>query len=523
MSKVFNVTGLCRPEQHYMVNLDSRLKEIKKLIDTGCYFTINRARQYGKTTILFALKEYLKEEYIPVFMDFQMLGADDFSNENTFSVAFAETFLWELKQNNVIENQELKDEIQSFEDKMLLLESKFNLRRLFICLRTICAVSNKPIVLMIDEVDSATNNQVFLDFLSQLRGYYLARSYQPTFQSVILAGVHDIKNLRRKIRPEEEHKVNSPWNIATDFMIDMSFSEKEIEIMLQEYEEDHKIGLDIHYLAKLIYNYTSGYPYLVSRLCKLMDEKTGWLKEGFLEAVKLILSEKNTLFESLISKLTTYSELNNILETLLFTGKSISYNSDNSVIDIALMFGFVKNRQSRVNIANRIFETRLYNFYLSTSEMKNNDIYKLSLQEKNQFITNGYLNVRLVLEKFVIHFNEVYGSKNETFLEEEGRKYFLLYLRPIINGIGNYYIEAQTRDMKRTDIIIDYLGKQYIIEMKIWHGEEYNSRGEKQLYEYLEYYHQNKGYMLSFNFNKNKEIGVKEIQLNDKLLIEAVV
>ena len=32
MSKVFNVTGLCRPEQHYMVNLDSRLKEIKKLI-----------------------------------------------------------------------------------------------------------------------------------------------------------------------------------------------------------------------------------------------------------------------------------------------------------------------------------------------------------------------------------------------------------------------------------------------------------------------------------------------------------
>lgn len=29
--------------------------------------------------------------------------------------------------------------------------------------------------------------------------------------------------------------------------------------------------------------------------------------------------------------------------------------------------------------------------------------------------------------------------------------------------------------------------------------------------------------MLSFNFNKKKEIGVKEIILGDKLLIEAVV
>lgn len=32
-----------------------------------------------------------------------------------------------------------------------------------------------------------------------------------------------------------------------------------------------------------------------------------------------------------------------------------------------------------------------------------------------------------------------------------------------------------------------------------------------------------KGYMLSFNFNKNKKIGVKEVVLGEKLLIEAVV
>ena len=70
-----------------------------------------------------------------------------------------------------------------------------------------------------------------------------------------------------------------------------------------------------------------------------------------------------------------------------------------------------------------------------------------------------------------IYFNELYGGNDNTFIEEEGRKYFLLYLRPIINGVGNYYIEAQTREQKRTDVIVDYCGERYIIELKIWHGQ----------------------------------------------------
>ena len=71
--------------------------------------------------------------------------------------------------------------------------------------------------------------------------------------------------------------------------------------------------------------------------------------------------------------------------------------------------------------------------------------------------------------------------------------------------------------------MVDYLGRQYIVELKLWRGNAYNERGEKQLMDYLDYYHLDKGYMLSFNFNQNKEIGVKEIALGDKVLIEAVV
>ena len=103
MSRTFNITADCKPSLHYMVDITDRLEQIKKMIDAGQYFTINRARQYGKTTILRALAKYLVQDYVVVS----------------------------------------------------------------------------------------------LDFLSQLRGYYIDRDVTPAFQSVILAGVYDIKNIKR--------------------------------------------------------------------------------------------------------------------------------------------------------------------------------------------------------------------------------------------------------------------------------------------------------------------------------------
>ena len=47
-----------------------------------------------------------------------------------------------------------------------------------------------------------------------------------------------------------------------------------------------------------------------------------------------------------------------MLKTLLFTGRNIAYNPDETSIDMAQMFGFIKNQNGNVVIANRIFETR---------------------------------------------------------------------------------------------------------------------------------------------------------------------
>lgn len=63
------------PKAHYMVDISDKLKQIKAMVDAGQYFTINRARQYGKTTTLRGLKEYLKDEYLVISLDFQRLDA----------------------------------------------------------------------------------------------------------------------------------------------------------------------------------------------------------------------------------------------------------------------------------------------------------------------------------------------------------------------------------------------------------------------------------------------------------------
>ncbi|MBO5070639.1 MAG: AAA family ATPase, partial [Roseburia sp.] len=471
MSRIFNVSAVCIPELHYMVDITDKLEKIKAMVDAGQYFAINRARQYGKTTTLQALEKFLKKDYVVVSLDFQMIGYADFESEQSFSAAFSGEILDAVEK--------LPDDVKEKLKEIAEGRVRATLSVLFKILLSWCRQSEKKIVLLIDEVDSATNNQVFLDFLAQLRGYYIKRNKMQTFHSVILAGVYDVKNLKRKFVAEDDHKLNSPWNIAADFLVDMSFSTKGIAGMLAEYENDHRTGMNIEELAGLIYDYTSGYPFLVSRICKLMDEQvagmdafpdksTVWTKEGFLEAVKLLLAEKNTLFESLFGKLEEYPELKRMLYTLLFQGQSISYSPFDHAIAMAWMFGFVKAENNTVVVANRIFEMLLYDFFLMAPEMQDNDIYKEASRHKNQFVRNGRLNMELILEKFVTHFNDLYGDRENKFHEEDGRRYFLLYLRPIINGTGNYYIEAQTRNMERTDVIVDYQGEQFIIEMKVW-------------------------------------------------------
>ncbi len=75
---------------------------------------------------------------------------------------------------------------------------------------------------MIDEVDKSGDIPFFPTSPGMLRNKYLQRNEGQdfTFQPVVLAGVHDIKTLKAKIRGEGEKGYGSPWNIAVDFKVE---------------------------------------------------------------------------------------------------------------------------------------------------------------------------------------------------------------------------------------------------------------------------------------------------------------
>ncbi len=374
--KRFNTTAVCIPSKHYMVDLSQRVEEIKELVDAGRYFTINRARQYGKTTTLTALKGVLKNEYTVLSLDFQKLDNDVFESGASFAQAMARIIVDAYEFENVSIPEETIAALEKLNSED---EKKVKMDDLFRILRRWIVKSESGIVLMIDEVDSATNNQVFLDFLAQLRDGYISRDANgiPAFQSVILAGVTDVKHLKSKIRNEADSKENSPWNIAADFTIDMSLSEAGIKGMLDEYENDHHTGMDTAAIAGQIRDYTNGYPFLVSRICQLMDERLvpdkfgslseAWTADGVEEAVKMILTENNTLFDSLMGKIRDYDKLRNQLEYMLFRGETIEYLPDNKEQEQLMMYGFIINDHNTVAIANKIFKMRLSRYFIGES------------------------------------------------------------------------------------------------------------------------------------------------------------
>ena len=120
--KEFNTTAVCIPSKHYMVDLSERVKEIKKLIDNGRYFTINRARQYGKTTTLSALITAIKYQYVVISTSFEGIGDAGFEDEASFVKEFCRLLRREFRREHRIP-ENIKDEIEALFKRKFFLNS----------------------------------------------------------------------------------------------------------------------------------------------------------------------------------------------------------------------------------------------------------------------------------------------------------------------------------------------------------------------------------------------------------------
>ena len=525
MKKKFNITGTCIPDKHYMADTSQKIKKTIAMIEEGEYFTINRPRQYGKTTTIYLLDRELKkrDDYLTLKISFESIDAPTYANQERF----IKTFLEMLKDKFLFLK---KDRLTELIDRHIpAVKTMAELSR---TITRMIETAGLKTVLIVDEVDKSANNQLFLDFLGMLRTKYLNRSEGEghTFHSVILAGVHDVKTLKVKIRSGGEEKFNSPWNIAVDFKVDMSLWVEEIIPMLEEYSQAENVKLNASEIAERIFYYTSGYPFLVSKLCKTMAEeilpaKTAkeWLPADLDRALQLLLKENNTNFSSLIKNLENRPGLYDFVFKIVMNEVEFSFNLHNSIIHFGVIYGIVKEEQGKTRIHNRVYEQIIYNYMVSNLETSGAvELYNIG---SGYLEEDGSLDMVKVIRKFQRFMKEQYSAKDSAFIERNGRLLFLAYLKPIINGRGFDFKEVQISEEKRLDIVVTVGNYKYIVELKVWRGEKYHRQGIRQLCDYLDRQNESRGYLLVYDLRKESgEVGkYREIEECGKRIFTAFV
>ncbi|MGL4992249.1 MAG: AAA family ATPase [Sarcina sp.] len=356
-----------------MVDISEKLDEIENLVEEDFYFVINRPRQFGKTTTLSAR---LKKKYTVIKLSFEGLGTEAFVDSKSFCNNLLRLFKRYLKSDKEIISQ--VREINTMADLGDFI---------------IELTEGRDVILIIDEVDKKSNNRVFLDFLGVLRSLYLEREegIVTTFKSVVLAGIYDIKNLKIKVRDFADATYNSPWNIAVTFDVNMSFSIEEIKTMLEDYDSEHDILRNKDNISKYLYKFTNGYPFLVTRICQIIDEeilgksKREWQIADVNKAIKILLNESNTLFDDLIKNLENNKELYEYIKEILINNVVKVFNIDNPIVNIGYVLGYlIKDVDGYVDIVNSILKERIYNYMISKVDNKTMSRYNF----KDNFLTD---------------------------------------------------------------------------------------------------------------------------------------
>jgi hypothetical protein len=527
MKKTFNITGRCFPNEHFMADVSGKFQQTLEFIESKKYFSISRPRQFGKTTTLLELSQTLEksDKYLVFIISFE--GTDDqmFDDQKSFSAGFIRLLAKSIKTRHSDIAKKLYEAIEtlnSFDDL-----SDF--------ITDFVITVQKSVVVLIDEVDHSTNFEIFMRFLGMLRNKYLIRDLEATFHSVVLAGVHDIKSLKSKIRNEQDKKHNSPWNIATDFNVKMEFSEQEIIPMLQDFAKERQVTVDTEGVAKQLVFYTSGYPFLVSKLCKIFDEmilpsknEKIWTVQDVDKTFQMILRESgNVNFDYVMKELNSNKTLFNLVYDIIFRSEAMYFNLDIPIFNLGSAYGILcPDENNNTVIHNRIYKERIANMMVGMVQLENSNLaYRfgrdtaLSQYRKK----DNSLNVELILQKFEEFMHEQRNAKDWDFIEREGRLIFLSFLRPILNGSGYDFKEVQISEERRLDIVITYFQYRYVVELKIWRGQKAHEDGLEQLDRYLDNLGLTEGYILIFDHNKKKRKKSQWINYNGKKLSQTFV
>ena len=510
MERFFNTAGPNNSSDSYTLNPLKRidLDDIMTLIRQKRYFVLHAPRQTGKTSCMLSLRDYLNEsgEYLAVYANVEggQASRNDVQSviKSTIDI-LAEQFRGILKDDLPLN---IRDGVQQIgKDTMLA-----------VYLRRLSESINKPIVLIIDEIDALVGDSL-VSVLRQLPAGYADRP-EAFPQTIILCGVRDVRDYRIVLSNQDVITGGSAFNIKAESLRLGNFSKDEIHKLYMQHTSETGQRFD-EACFPLVWDATEGQPWLVNALAR---EATWGMKENrdrsivitpdiMYKAQENLIYRRDTHIDILIDKLNE-PRVKRVIEPMLANSEEADDGIlPNDDILYAQDLGLIKVEKGKPRrIANGIYrEVIPRELTWSTQNF---------LPQQPQWYQNEDTSINM--EKLLIDFQQFFRENSDSWIgkfdyKEAGPQLLLqCFLQRIVNG-GGYIDREYGLGRGRTDLLIRkpltgrYGGpvQRIVLELKIkrYSMERTIQDGLSQTANYMDQAGQvNEGHFIIFDQSRTK-------------------
>ena len=349
--RFFNTEGPVRPDDHYAIAPLDRMDvdELLILIRTNRYFVLHAPRQTGKTSTLIALQDLLNSgsagNFRCVHIDSEVAQVARDDTEGGIHAILSMM----ASQALLLGDDYLED---VWPDMLAKAGPHDALRGV---LMHWCLADPTPLVLLVDEIDSLVGDTL-LSVLRQLRAGYTHRP-EGFPQSVVLCGVHDVRDYRIRSTEGEIIAGGSPFNIVAKSFRMCDFTEAETRALMAQHTEE--TGQRFSEAAQgAVWTQTRGQPWLVNALCAgaCFEDKAGRDRSRTIEeddvyaAREALILSRRTHLDQLAHKLEE-ERVRRVIEPILSGGQA---RYDGRDLDYVRDLGLI-SPDSPPRIANPIY------------------------------------------------------------------------------------------------------------------------------------------------------------------------
>jgi hypothetical protein len=258
--KEFNVAGVCVPNRHYALPVESRLPEISRLIEEETYFRVQGPRLSGKSTLAHQLVDKINDEgnYLALGLSLSPLrGIDDRREAASDLTALINQALAASAA------EPLRGRAYAYDAVPSQSSASSKIRSL---LTSLCQDLDKDLVVIFDEMDCLAGPGLFL-FLAQLREGYQSR-HRPGSKfprSMILVGQRDLAD--RLALVEGEAAPRPPLSVFRISLVLPNFSLADLKNLYAQRAADTGQAFADE-ATQAAWDWTQGQPWLANALAR---------------------------------------------------------------------------------------------------------------------------------------------------------------------------------------------------------------------------------------------------------------